>query len=206
MQAFRHKNRLRIRQNTVASFSPRLHKSDKTCMHWSVVSYGDYKWLPAGVNEHTKLTLADRTALRMLQYIIPACPKWESYIFCRVEYGDNLGGIHSNVVNKRQKWNLSGLSEDDVWRDINKVISDNTALIIAGNSAEKAYKLLANSWRESIFLKYEYRQLRQMSILWNFNGKSIIWHSLLQGGDLMTLRFSENLKHDPLQITGTKAG
>ena len=182
-------------------FSPRLNKiTDKSCKHWSVISYGDFKWLPAGVNEHTKLSLVDRTTLRMLHYITPTCPKWESFIFCRVEYGDNLDGISSNGVHKLID---TGLSEEDVWRDLDPVITDHTALIVAGNSPEKAYKLVANSWREAMFLKYEYRQVREMPTGWNLNGKLTYDIHKLQGGDPMALRFSEDPRYDPLLISGT---
>ncbi len=182
-------------------FSPKVHKkTDRKCQHWSVVSYGDFKWMPAGINEHTKLSLADRTSLRMLQYISPSCPKWESFIFCRVEYGNNLDGIHPKVIHMPPL--ATGLSEDDVWADIEPVILDHNALIVAGNSPEKAYKLLANTWREAIFLKYEYRQVK-MPKQWNFDGKHSFGVHICQGGDPMALRFSENPKHDPLEITAT---
>ncbi len=75
--------------NTLSSlvlWSPRLHKKTDT-HNWSVQPYGNFKWLPPGIDEATALTFNDRTQLRWLNYISPDCPKWQSYIFCRVEYG-----------------------------------------------------------------------------------------------------------------------
>ncbi len=160
-------------------WSPKLHK--KTDNHnWSVQAYGNFKWLPPGIDETTALTFNDRTQLRWLNYISPDCPKWQSYIFCRVEYGWNFVGIYYLVVHFYYSWkfNYSGLSEDDVWSDLDKVITDHTALMVTGNSPETAYRLVVRTWRECMFLKYTYTEV--CKIWMEFDWKTSYYCSFLR--------------------------
>ncbi len=64
-------------------FSPGIPEGESS--HWSVVSVGNLKWLPAGLNESTRLTDYDRTRLITFHYTCGPVEKWPSYVFARVE-------------------------------------------------------------------------------------------------------------------------
>ncbi len=186
-------------------YSPTPHPTaDSKCKHWSVVPYGDFKWIPGGISDNHKMTLKDRTTKKTFCYISPTCPQWESYCFARVEYGEKTDGIFSFSIHKLLELDLPGLSEDDVWADLSQVIMDHNALVVAGNNPEKAYCLLANSWRDAIFLKYAYVQVRCDGKPMKNEWKILNWCSH-KGGNPMALRFLDNPKTDPLEISATSA-
>ena len=64
-------------------FSPVIPEGETS--HWSVVSVGNLKWLPPGINEHTRLTDYDRTKLISFAYTCGPVETWKSYVFTRVE-------------------------------------------------------------------------------------------------------------------------
>ncbi len=72
-------------------FSPVI--PDGETSHWSVVSVGDLKWLPPGLNEHTRLTDYDRTKLQTFLYTGGHVEKWNSYVFARVENSECITSV-----------------------------------------------------------------------------------------------------------------